>query len=483
MRNLLLLTLDPARLLRALGLDPDPWQRQLLLSNQRQVLLNCSRQSGKSTAVAVLALHTALFQPRSLILLLSPSLRQSLELFRKVLDCYRAVGAASRAAPTFAHAKRPAKNRTSPGPVRLAGPTHPFRPIIDNQTRIEFANQSRIVCLPGTEETIRSFSGVALLIIDEAARVPDDLYRSVRPMLAVSQGRLICLSTPFGQRGFFWEEWHSNSTDWHKIRIPWQDCQRITPSFIAQETRSLGDSWVRQEYACSFESLEGLVFPDFADFTSSELGMRNSEWKDNSTSPVPNSQFRTPNSILPNSAFRIPNLVGGLDFGYRNPFAAVWGRLDHDGVLWITGEHYQREKPLHDHIPHLPKKVTWYADPSGAQEIATLRRMGLVVRRGHNDIAAGLAALRSRIETGRLKVLGSACPNLLAEAKLYRYPTRQTGQPGSEIPVDDHNHALSALRYLVSRLDNSFFRQAKKQQVDGPTLVAGGEPTTAAITN
>ena len=70
------------------------------------------------------------------------------------------------------------------------------------QTQLKLANGSRILCLPGKEETVRCFSP-SLLIIDEASRVPDDLYRSVRPMLAVSKGRLIALSTYFGQRGWF----------------------------------------------------------------------------------------------------------------------------------------------------------------------------------------------------------------------------------------------------------------------------------------
>src|SRR5262249_27645333 len=114
--------------------------------------------------------------------------------------------------------------------------------------------------------------------------------------------------------------------------------------------------------------------------------------------------------------------VGGIDFGYRNPFAAVWGHVDRDGVLWITGERYQTEQTIVEHARHLPPKVTWYADPAGAQEIAALRQLGLVVRRGANDIRAGIAAVRSRLEAGKLRVVHAACPNLLAEAQCYRYP-------------------------------------------------------------
>jgi len=82
---------DPVRLAERAGLAPDPWQADVLHSSASRLLLNCSRQSGKSTVTSVLAVHTALYDPGALVLLLSPSLRQSQELFRKCLDTYRAV--------------------------------------------------------------------------------------------------------------------------------------------------------------------------------------------------------------------------------------------------------------------------------------------------------------------------------------------------------------------------------------------------------
>jgi hypothetical protein len=402
LQHLFALALDPSRILEARGITPDPWQRAFLLSSERHILLNCSRQSGKSTVVSALALHTALFAAGALVLLLSPSQRQSGEIFRKVLDAYQALG-------------------------------KPLRARHQTQLRLELVNGSRILCLPGREGTIRSFSGVNLLVLDEAARIPDDLYRSVRPMLAVSQGRLIALSTPFGQRGWFYDEWESGGP-WRKFRITWRECPRITPEFIAEETRSLGLPWVRQEYECLFTSLEGLVYPDF------EQALCN-EW--------PEITGRR---------------IGGIDFGWRNPFAAVWGVLDRDDVLWITGERYLRETPLHEHAAALRQlgDVTWYADPAGRTEIEELRASGLVVRRGDNDIRPGIAAVTARLRTGRLKVRRDACPQLLAEARLYRYPTAAERVLRGENPVDEHNHALGALRYLISRLDAHFIARLRK---------------------
>jgi hypothetical protein len=393
-------------MLHAQGLTPDPWQQQFLLSPHRHILLNCSRQSGKSTAVAVLALHTALYRPGSLTLLLSPSLRQSSELFRKVLDTYDALG--------------------RPGLCRA-----------QTQTRLELASGSRIVCLPGREETIRSFSSVNLLVIDEAARAPDDLYGAVRPMLAVSQGRLVCLSTPFGQRGFFFREWEDTAADWQRIRITWHDCPRIAAEHIEAEVRSMGESWVRQEYECSFEALEGLVYPDFEALAGCDT------WPD----PLP-----------------VGKKVGGIDYGFRNPFCALWGPLDRDDVLWIAHERYLRETPLHDHVAALPRDVSWYADPAGRTETEELRRANLLVRRGPNDIQAGIAAVTARLRTGRLKVHAAACPALLAEAKLYRYGNPREAGPNSEVPVDSNNHAMAALRYLVAAIDTGFMARFRRKR-------------------
>jgi hypothetical protein len=116
-----------------------------------------------------------------------------------------------------------------------------------------------VVSLPGEERTIRGYSGVNLLVIDEAARVPDALYYSVRPMLAVSGGSLVALSTPFGKRGWFYEEW-GGSNAWERVKVTAAECPRIPADFLAEERLSLGDRWYRQEYECSFEDTISAVF-------------------------------------------------------------------------------------------------------------------------------------------------------------------------------------------------------------------------------
>lgn len=222
--------LDPVKFAEeALGFEPDPWQAQALRWSGKRLLLNCSRQSGKSTTSAVLALHRALFYPGSLVLLISPSLRQSAELFLKVQGMLKELD-------------------EQPSLVE------------DNKLKMTLTNRSRVLSLPGSERTIRGFSGASLIIEDEAARVADELYYSVRPMLAVSGGRIILMSTPFGKRGHFFHEWTEGGDTWERILITAHDCPRIKPEFLEEERQALGEWWFKQEYLCEFVETVDQVF-------------------------------------------------------------------------------------------------------------------------------------------------------------------------------------------------------------------------------
>lgn len=226
----LALALDPVRLLRRAGIEPDPWQARLLRSPARQIAMLCSRQSGKSTTAAGLAAHAAIYEPGAPILCLSPSERQSKELFRTTKQTLAALG---EIAP---------------------------RTMEESALKLEMANRSRVLCLPGKEATIRGFSGVRLLLVDEAARVPDELYQAVRPMLAVSGGRLVLLSTPFGKRGFFHREWTTGGEDWERVKVTAAECPRIPRDWLERERAAIGEWWFAQEYDCEFVETRDQVF-------------------------------------------------------------------------------------------------------------------------------------------------------------------------------------------------------------------------------
>jgi hypothetical protein len=209
-----------------LGIELDDWQEQFLKSNAKQILLNCARQSGKSTMSSVAGLQRALYFPGSTVLIIAPALRQAKITFNKVAGFYDQLGKAAV----------PALSRT--------------------QLSMDLANGSFIEAIPADDKTIRGYS-VNLLIIDEASRVPDVVYESVRPMLAVTKGRLLVLSTPWGKRGFFYEAW-TGEPDWERYEVPGYRCPRMSPEFLAAEKRRKPLVY-SQEYDCIFTDTEDQV--------------------------------------------------------------------------------------------------------------------------------------------------------------------------------------------------------------------------------
>jgi len=222
-------SLDPVLWAKeVLGFHPDPWQADLLRSRARKIILNCSRQSGKSTTCAALGLHESIYRRPSFGLVIAPTQDQSSELMLKFDEFRGAV-------------ELPSDYLSS-----------------DTKLAVRFANGNRFIARPGSEKSARSFSAVTLLLEDEASRVLDDLYNSVRPMLAVSNGRHILMSTPFGMRGHFHKIWSEELDLWQWYAIPAEMCPRISKEFLEEEKRT--NPWFEQEYHCKFMETEDQYF-------------------------------------------------------------------------------------------------------------------------------------------------------------------------------------------------------------------------------
>ncbi len=219
--------LDPVRLARNIGMECDAWQARVLRSPHQRELFVVHRQGGKSSVAAVASVHAALFEPGALVLVVSPSQRQSAELFRTMLTLYRSLG---RPVPAEA----------------------------ENFLSLTLENGSRIVALPADPVTIRGFAACRLVVIDEGAFVSDDTMAAVRPMLSVSHGRMLAMSTPYGRRGWFYEA--SRSNEWRVTTVRADECPRITADFLDAERRALGEWRWRSEYMCDFTDLAGRMF-------------------------------------------------------------------------------------------------------------------------------------------------------------------------------------------------------------------------------
>jgi Terminase large subunit, T4likevirus-type, N-terminal len=221
--------LDPVLLAKDVGIDPDEIQARLLCSESRRVLVNCTRQWGKSTITALATLHACLYQAPARVILVSASQAQSTELFRKVHSFWEKLSGAPLAKQ-------------------------------ESLTRMELSNGSRVISLPGSERTVRGYSAT-LIVIDECARCSDELVAAVRPMLAAAAdgGRFICLSTPAGRRGFFYEQWE-HGTGWERFEVKASGCPRIKQEFLDVELSQLGPMMYAQEYDCQFIDSDTSVF-------------------------------------------------------------------------------------------------------------------------------------------------------------------------------------------------------------------------------
>lgn len=225
------LNLSPVGLMLAASMPPDPWQRRLLLdgsgnSTAGDLYVLTSRQAGKSTSAAALAAWLAWQRSKFMVMVISPSLRQSVELGGKVGGFLHHV---------------------------------PLRRVRDADTNIELENGSRVVCLPGNPDTVRGYSP-DLIVADEAAWISDALHEALSPARARTGGRLIALSTPGAPEGWFHTGWTSAEAAVSRIRVPWTDVPALTAEVVEAERALMPAARWRAEFECEFLAPAGQVF-------------------------------------------------------------------------------------------------------------------------------------------------------------------------------------------------------------------------------
>lgn len=213
--------LDRENIFRLNGLDPSPFQKEILNAEDRFWLVACGRQTGKSTGLGGLVSHTALCFPDSNIVLAAPSERQVKELLRVVRSLIRGAGYSNEIQS-------------------------------EAQTLLEFKNNSRILGVPGgRSDNVRGFSNITLAAIDEAAYCPDDLFVAIQPMLAVNpRSKFFALSSPCGVNNWFGRTWHADN-HYRKVRVRSDECERIPKDFLEQMSKELGALYA-QEFEADF---------------------------------------------------------------------------------------------------------------------------------------------------------------------------------------------------------------------------------------
>jgi len=213
----------------------DNWQKEIL-NYEGNIALRSGRQVGKSTIISIYAGDFARKHSNKTILVIASVERQAFLLFDKVL------GYLEDKAPKM---------------IKM-GKDRPTK------SKIQLKNGSKIYCLPTglSGRGIRGYT-IDLLIADEAAFIPEEVWSAVTPMIATrtKQGaRIVLLSTPFGREGYFARCFRNeNFKTWH---VSSEECERIDKDFLKAEKERMSKREYAQEYLGEFVDDLVQFFPD-----------------------------------------------------------------------------------------------------------------------------------------------------------------------------------------------------------------------------
>jgi len=212
---------DPVFFAKAvLDWHPFPYQEKLLSDQSKRIASCWGRQCGKTSTIAVKAIHFAFANPNSTTLIVSPSLRQSMIMFDRILG--------------FIYG-----NEWLPASV-----------VRKTRTVVQLDNGSQIIALPCSAHRLRGHTAHSL-IVDEAAFLPDELVTQVLfPMLATTDGSLILLSTPWGCQNIFYRAFSDPSYSVHHVRS--SDCPLISREFLEEQRRNMTVMAYDMEYNALF---------------------------------------------------------------------------------------------------------------------------------------------------------------------------------------------------------------------------------------
>lgn len=221
---------DPVNLFRRLQPEPDPWQVEALRSQGKRRAMLAARQVGKGEVLTAKGLHTAAYRPDAVVGILTPSLRQSCRLLRRI----------RRALPAVPHVE--ATNKAT--------------------TTLTLSNGSEIVAWPGNRPDLIRGDTLDLLLVDEAAWVMEEAFTATLPMLTMAGGDALLASTPGGPDGFLFDVFNDEekAEGWARSFVTADDCPRYTDEAKAELLRTLGETGYAVELMCEWREGADAVF-------------------------------------------------------------------------------------------------------------------------------------------------------------------------------------------------------------------------------
>lgn len=209
---------------------PDPWQAKLLRDPGDNIALCCARQIGKTLATAWKVAHHLTYTRNAVVVLTARTERQSKLIMRQVKKALRNAG------------------------VNL---------VRSSIFEVEMANGSECYALPGSEDTVRGVAGVSCLIVDEAAFTSDGLWDAVSPMIGVSGGQSILLSSADAKLGFFHKIMTGTDPAWSRYRVTAYECPRYSHEWLEWKRKNTSERVFKREFLAEFVDVAGVWIPDY----------------------------------------------------------------------------------------------------------------------------------------------------------------------------------------------------------------------------
>lgn len=262
---------------------------------------------------------------------------------------------------------------------------------------------------------------------DEAAYIEEYCWDTVLPCVLATGGPLILTTTPRG-RNWVYNKVYAASLEGggtdetiKVIRAVTDDNPALSESGKKLIKTQHSGVFYKQEILGEFTVMEGLVY-----HLDEEKGT-----------------FGGDPTLPPGE------LVGGIDFGFKDPFVYLWVWKGRDGSFWVLDEYYKPGVTMDLHASTIrshpmEKRVTRrHADPSNAQGRADLERLRVGTFQACNDLKLGINLVSRYLDSGKLHI-SKKCKNLIREMQGYQWKKEK------DLPVDKDNHALDALRYVIA---------------------------------
>ncbi|MBK9284987.1 MAG: hypothetical protein IPM51_11830 [Sphingobacteriaceae bacterium] len=271
---------------------------------------------------------------------------------------------------------------------------------------------------------------------DEAGQFKYNVWIAIQGRTGLKRSPILLTTTPYGKNWLyhhFYKAYKEGNPDYYVVQWP----SNANPAYSTEEYERaksvMSGELGTMRYDGEFSGIAGLVYRDIGNcFTT--------------LSP----------SELSTLLSKPGTFHGGIDFGWNDPFCALSGFLEKErDILWVWFERYKSKTPIEVHADKLPKfvdrSIKWYCDHN-PELIQKLKRGGHLVAKAEKNILAGINAVNHRIYTDRLKIVSNRCKAVVAESEMYKYPDEED-KMGGDVPIDDFNHAMDALRYMIMGID------------------------------